>query len=113
MGVFYDSELFLDDAREEAATARVMLEQRDYTAARAYAAVADALASVVGISLVADQDRRTRELLLGVEPGEVARPEPAATLADQVAAGTASPIVMDAHADRFTDPAEKTQRRGR
>ena len=42
-----------------------------------------------------------------------ARPEPAATLADQVAAGTASPIVMDAHADRFTDPAEKTQRRGR
>ena len=43
----------------------------------------------------------SQELLYGAGPAEVVRPAPA---------GTASPIVMDAHAERFTDPAEKAQK---
>ena len=110
MGVFEDQLLELARARVAAAADAVL--RRDYAAASAHAAVADAAASVAGISLVAEQDRMSRELLYGAEPGEVARPVPAGTLADKVAAGTASPIVMDAHAERFTDPAEKARKRG-
>ena len=95
MGVFEDQLLELARVRIAAADDAVL--RRDYAAASAHAVVADAAASVAGISLVAAQDRMSRELLYGAEPAEVVRPAPATTAA---------------HAEGFTDPAEKTRKRG-
>ena len=73
MAVFEEQLLELALARARAAEDAVMV--RDYAAASAHSAVAEAYSAVAVSRHALVQAREARELLFGVEPGSVTRPD--------------------------------------